>query len=253
MLSKELMKVVQADISMRWSAIEVENYVNEKSYLSKQLEVMDSIAGLYEYEKANGIESTIALIEKMKEKESEEYGLGQKVVRTSAVLEIFHESDYAKAVRAPLGSREPKVVEGVFKREIRDGLLIVEGEQIYVPESIVRALGLENGNRVRGTEKIGDSQPNGKPKYDFEKLNNETTEPEVKRYQFNECVVKEAGGCYYVDYSKQTNQSIKVGEDFCAPTLNQDDVWNYSLKVGSMIDIAFLETSKNQATCLWKH
>lgn len=283
MVSTELIKVLQADISARWKNLEVDSYLREKSYLEQQLLLMDKIIELKEYEEVHGVKP----VPVAKKPEFDPFKIVEDEpnddisVIHNTVISSFHDNPLVQAVRdivftpnstkaipskmkptieaseqtvtatTQTDAKEPYEAECIFERNLRGGYL--PDLKLFVPESIVRTIDAKNGNTLKVTEIKGAFQANGQPKYHFEVANTNTAPMAQKRVQFNQCPVKETGGRFYVERSMELNSWIRVNENMFSPVLSQEDVYNFRIKEGDLVDIAFYENSPNNAICIWKH
>lgn len=287
MVSNSLIKVLQKDISLRWGSFNIENYASEKSYLDKQLALMDKILELKQYEIDNNIVSTKELTKKsfdpfnlsdLDDENEDDYSeakLYDTVIKTfcdNPLVKAIAEVNPLSSIPAPKFKGPSKtavaipvkesltnetveesliVYEEKFERNLRGGFL--PNNKLFVPESIVRSIGAENGNIIRATEIKGEKQANGHPKFHFEVIDDSVNEKAQGRKQFNKCVVKSAGGRYYVDYSQEDSSYIRVNENVFAPVLSQEDIYNFGIKEGDIVDIAFYENNLLHVVCIWKH
>lgn len=136
-----------------------------------------------------------------------------------------------------------------FERKIRGGMVNeVEG---YVPEGIVRRLGLEHGDKVHATPKET-SDPNRN--FFMYALAEKGPGGEAPgRTQHNYCPVKKEAGRYLVERSAVTGEAIRFNESLYTVILDDSDVLEHKIKVGDLIDIAYPNDKPNMAKVLWKH
>jgi hypothetical protein len=135
-----------------------------------------------------------------------------------------------------------------FERKLRGGIIREIGEGYFIPERMVRDMGLEHGDkvRIRDTSKFGDLT-----RYHFELAEKANMSDPQGRIQFNYCVVestatsfilrRHAGGDIMIDgYKDSLKLPIKDTQDF-------------HLCEGDLIDVAFYENNVDSIRVLWKH
>ncbi|MET3505525.1 hypothetical protein [Halalkalibacter oceani] len=131
-----------------------------------------------------------------------------------------------------------------IERKIR-GAFIPEIEA-FIPESIVRQLDLKHGDYVFAEPYQKDSR-----KFNYslaERGNGENDD----RIQWNKCVVQKQGAMFVIEESLELGK-IKLGEAPHAAVLSDEDVRQFELADGSVIDVACLKGNEHQVKVIWKH
>ena len=135
-----------------------------------------------------------------------------------------------------------QVEEGVYKfnRKLRGGHL--EGTIILVPESITRQLNLDHGDIIK---------PSYNPhieRYYFEliKKGNRVVNPERQQVSYG-IVEKENSMLLVSTYlDNGSKRLVKVDENLHTFILNQDDILEFSIEPGDIVDIAYYRGPTNK-------
>ncbi|MEK5217751.1 DUF2325 domain-containing protein [Psychrobacillus sp. FSL H8-0487] len=134
-----------------------------------------------------------------------------------------------------------------FERKVRGGF--IPEIEAFVPEGIVRKLGLINGDLVFA-EKKEDIGPNHYQYTVAEKIGSDDSN---ERSQFNLCPVEKDGDLWVVTRSQETDDLIKLDNVPYRVLLNHQDIKDLDLQKGDLVDIAFLNNNPHNVKILWKH
>lgn len=148
-------------------------------------------------------------------------------------------------------SSEKKHIDGkkmyLFERKIRGGF--IPEIEAFVPEGIIRKLGLVHGDLVYA-EKVDHFGPNYYSYTVAERIGNDSI---TNRLQFNCCPVEKDGDLWVVKRSQETDNFIMIDNMPYIALLNRYDVLEHNLNVGDLVDIALLSTDPQTVKVLWKH
>lgn len=138
-----------------------------------------------------------------------------------------------------------------FERKLKGGWLSEIGA--YVPEAVVRLLGIEHGDYVRAVEK-----ENGEfdyPKhYRYEVAERADAQKVLGREQIDYCLVERDGGLLVVRKSLlDGNRSIRLNEVPHTFIIKDTDIQEYRLVENDIVDIAFFEQNPMNPKVIWKH
>ncbi|MGN7299094.1 DUF2325 domain-containing protein [Ferdinandcohnia sp. SAFN-114] len=142
-----------------------------------------------------------------------------------------------------------QVEEGVYKfnRKLRGGHL--EGTNILVPESITRQLILDHGDIIK---------PSYNPhteRYYFEliKKGNRVVNPERQQVSYG-IVEKESSMLLVSTYlDNGSKRLVKVDENLHTFILNQDDILEFSIEPGDIVDIAYYSSNVKTVRVIYKY
>lgn len=137
----------------------------------------------------------------------------------------------------------------VFERKLRGGVL--PDIDAFVPEGLIRKLGLEHGDLVDAEKIPGDTQ--GRNKYRYKLLESMHAEDTSGRKQLNYCLIEKEAGYLVVKKSYTTGEEIEYDGVSFSTVLNDGDIQHFSLKEGDIIDIAYKETNPSENKVVWVH
>lgn len=143
---------------------------------------------------------------------------------------------------------------GVFHRNLSNGIIDNRfGERIFVPESIIRELDMEQGDVVQYIELSTNSL--GKTFYEYEILHKSTKEVETDRVEFNNAVVERDP----YDNSLCITESIagipiaSKQSAFISYVIPEHVVDRFDLRVGSIVDVAWKKDKPGETfKIVWK-
>jgi hypothetical protein len=136
----------------------------------------------------------------------------------------------------------------LFERKIRGGFVPeIEG---FVPEGVVRRLGLSHHDYIYANRVV---YFGNKMRYQYE-LAQKTNAPDPPdRVQFNYCPVEVQDGMFVVKKSWESDSEIRIDEVPYVVLLNEEDIREFNIKEGDIIDIAFPMQRPEKNKILWKH
>lgn len=122
----------------------------------------------------------------------------------------------------------------------------------FIPEKIVRNLGLEHGDYVYA-EPI-ELQHQSEPKrfeYELAKKSDEIILDD--RVEYTHCPVEKDAYMYVVNRSTTTGEQIRVDDAPFTVLINDSDIERFDIHEGDVVDIAFYESNPSSAKVIWKH
>lgn len=136
-------------------------------------------------------------------------------------------------------------------RKLRGGFLIIEDkpDNIFIPEGKIRKYGFEHGDLIQAI-------PGGDGKFSFEFVKNQ---PEIRkqspRKQVDYCIVTKKDSIWVCEsYQIQGEEKmIKLDEVPHSFIIPEDDVREFGLEIGSIVDIAYYETHPNRVRVVYVH
>lgn len=205
--------------------LNVDNMASQKQLLQSQLNILDELCNLRAFKK--------------------EHCLPQE---TADNAQTDRKETHEEAEHTESPEEYPK--KFAFERKIRGGS--VPDINGYVPERVVRELGLHHGDKVYASA-VETNDP--KKNYFKYKLAEKGTLPEdTDRVQYNYCPVKTEAGRLVVDKSEETGELIRNSDGLLYTViLNENDVFDFKLKEGDLIDIAFSKENIEHARVIWRH
>lgn len=141
---------------------------------------------------------------------------------------------------------------GIFKRLLVHGSIVIsESENIFVPESIVREMDLNDGDLIE-YKPFKDSTPQ-KPHYEYMIIERNTEYSQSSRKVFDKGIVESYQGTLFIQKNSQgeTLQEI-AGQPYYY--INDYEKEKYNIVVGNVVDIAWLNGRfKPMARVVWKY
>lgn len=136
-----------------------------------------------------------------------------------------------------------------FERKIRGGFFADLDNGYFIPEKMVRDIGLEHGDKVRI---VNHSMFEDTKRYRFEIVEKGPGISPKERVEVQFCIVEKDYGEIIVRETLQGN--IKVNEVPNPFILKANDVADLQVKPGDIIDIAYYENKPNETVrIIWKH
>ena len=150
---------------------------------------------------------------------------------------------------SPERKDEKHVLGYRFERKIKDGFVPeIEG---FVPEGIIRKLGLEHGDLVSAIPIESDESSRRHFHYELVEKGDGHDAPD--RVQVNYCAVHKEAGRLVVDKSEETGEYIRYEEGLYTVILDEYDVQKHYLREGDLIDIAYPVGKPHLSKVLWVH
>lgn len=268
----------------RWvDQIDETNYITIKENIDKYYGLMDALSALPESpsvvrkpKKAIGIQETVELTNEVIEptiapveepqakKENQppaENDTKSKKERKSFDVDkqnayIEEASEYYEAPvvleSEPVTEKRKKEAEKplgyVMERKLRGGVL--HEIEAFVPEGIVRRLGLEHGDLVHA-EKITDT--GSRNKYHYTLVESRQAGDAPGRKQMDYCLVEKEAGQLVVKASYMKNEFIRYNDVRYSIIVSESDINYFGIKEGDLVDIAYLANNPAENKILWLH
>lgn len=266
----------------RWiEQIDESNYINIKENMDKYYGVMEAVSALPEApaiirktkkaptepevvieSKENVDETTETLQEKQEEKVEVDRGK-EKANRVTKYLDkekqelyIQNATDYYQEPAdieenpavAQVEEEEEKVKGYVFERKLRGGIL--PDIDAFVPEGIIRRLGVQHGDLVQAEKQ---SEYGNRIKYHYTLVESRNMGEAPGRIQVDYCLVEKEAGHLVVKGDYLKNQSIRFDGVRYSLILNEQDIRNFEIKEGDIIDVAYKAENPAENKVLWMH
>lgn len=142
-----------------------------------------------------------------------------------------------------------------FEKKLTGGFLIkgTPSENIFVPESIVRELDIEDGDLVSAEIKEGSRNNHRSYYYQIVEKNNEPID--TKRVEFKYGVVEfDVTSSRFVVSEDINKESLRLeGGEIMTYVVTDREASQFSLVHGDIVDIAWYEGSFEKAKVIWKH
>lgn len=135
----------------------------------------------------------------------------------------------------------------LFERKIRGGFVPeIDG---YVPEKVIRELGLKHHDYIYAIE---DGYANGDmKKYQYSLAKRTEKSVDDNRVQVNLCPIEKDGNMLVVRKSLEDGRDIKFGEVPYSFLLNMDEVIDLKLKEEMIVDIAYPADKPDRVKVIW--
>lgn len=138
----------------------------------------------------------------------------------------------------------------VFHRNLKGGVL--KDADIFVPEGVIRKLNLKPGDKVFA-KKVKD-RPFGPPIYDFEVAERGDGNDPEDRIQIGFAIVEHDKSLNRLVCQKTADgRMIRYDEAPYTVILSEEDVREFHLEEGDIIDLAFSKHNPRFVRVLWKH
>ena len=259
----------------RWiDQMDDQNYLETKDTLDKYYQVMDSVTSLpapppviQKKKKAPIVEEpTIEEVEKKvgKEEEQESHSVTKTEVgttrgKTRKVLGEDAQKEYQEQAGnyfSELSEQEEPLIETFtetpvgypFERKLRGGVL--QEIEAFVPEGIIRKLGLRHGDLVSARKM---AKTEGRTKYIYSLVEARGEKDVTGRVQLDYCMVEKEAGHLVLKKSYTTNEAIRFNGVPFSILISDGDVRIYGIKEGDIIDIAYNESNPSDNRVVWKH
>jgi hypothetical protein len=231
---KEIFNIVKKDMEKEIRNMEFESVSEVKEKLDHHFKILNSVKVLCEISSVT-IDKSDALNDLYQNEKEKE----QSQDSTSPVsMEFLEESN-------------EQVKSYLFERKLRGGF--IPELKTFVPESAVRSLGIENGDYLFATEKGGYTRNNGK-KYRFEIAKKGDSIDAQGRVELKYCLVEKDGELLVVKESMLNGGlPIRLNESRQTFLLRDEDIREFNLKAGDVVDVAYNESNPLFNKVLWKH
>lgn len=218
MTNRQMLEWITQELKEAAGNLTLENLTVQRGLIEKHLDVLKALEELFGYQQYHAFGDKKDNIETMEENSREESG-------------------------------KSNCPTYLFERKLKGGF--VSGIDGYVPEKIIRTMGLVHGDRVYATP-LDLRDPHAKRfKYKIAKKGEGKDNPD--RIQFNFCPVIKKAGRLVVEKSEETGESIRYDESQYTVVLNEDDVFEHKLTKGSLVDIAYPKDKPQLARVIWTH
>ncbi len=148
----------------------------------------------------------------------------------------------------------PEVIEEqagyIFERKLRGGYL--QEINAFIPEGIVRNLNIKHGDLV-GAKRMIDDTSEGNPKYYYTLLEKKDGADAPDRGEMNYCIIERESGALVVKSNSLTGEKILYkGTSYCL-FLNDQEIRQFNLEEGDIVDVAYKVSNPSQHKVTWKH
>lgn len=152
----------------------------------------------------------------------------------------------------------PEEGVGILRLNVPHGHIeLPSGHHIFMPESIIRLIGAEDGDHIKFKVAPGKPRDNGLPRYHYSINKSRTTVPETNRVVFEKAIVKTK--------TKSDKPTLIITDDYAGNILEADgkyqlhhitenDINEFNLEDGDIVDLAWYDGSYEQsARVIWKY
>lgn len=236
MIESNWMELLKKDMIEAINVLNFENLDIQKELLEKHFNVFQSLQELHSFKNQHHlISNPITLNERNENILTEERS---EQMKKEAIIE--------KKEKMTTLTTKPMYR---FERKIKGGFVPeIEG---FVPEGIVRKLGIQHGDMVYASPMETDDLNSRHFRYEIAQKGEGKDASD--RVQFNYCPVKKEAGRLVVEKSEETGQYIRYEDSLYTVILDEFDVQEHQIKEGALIDIAFPVGKPNLAKVLWTH
>lgn len=134
-----------------------------------------------------------------------------------------------------------------FIRNLKGGHITIGGQNLYVPETIIRVLDINHGDKLRATSKGAD-----KYYYEIAEKTNDPTNPERETIDY--ALVEKQDGMLIASRSMaKGGENIKINNYLHTFRIPNEDCLKFALKEGDLIDIAFNPNDPSYYRVIWKY
>lgn len=238
-----ILTVTKKDMTQLIESITFENLEEVKQHLEKYFAFLETLTTLPDLPELNNHQPESAIeIELENEMRELETGIQEDSLPHVQVVE----ADLSEEEAFPDLQQESSTQQAYrFERKLRGGFL--PEIEAFIPEGIIRKLGLEHGDLVRATK-----LENELHKYIYELFEKGDGKEPEGRIQLDYCIVeKEAGSLVVKKYGGE--QVIRLDEVPYTMILPEKDIREFSINEGDLIDLAFFRTNPHLCKILWKH
>lgn len=232
MNESEFVNYVKQDMIDSINTVNLENITEIRVLINKQLDIIESLKDIKTQKEQLYKEIPTEQKETIKDDETD-------IVSLESAPPIKENNTTYEEVRKSY----------LFERRIRGGFLPeISG---FVPEGVVRKLGLENGDLVFANKL--DNTTADFNHFIYELAEKGKREDDSTRTQLNYCPVKKEAGRLVVEKSSETGDYIRYNEGLYTVIIDEKDVTHFELSEGDLIDIAYPTDNIQIAKVLWKH
>ncbi|MCC2248946.1 DUF2325 domain-containing protein [Virgibacillus sp. AGTR] len=134
-----------------------------------------------------------------------------------------------------------------FTRNLRGGCIIVNGKKVYVPETTIRLLNIEHGDKL-----ILSSKRDNKYFYEIAEKTDDPNTPERATVEY--ALVEKQDGMLIANRSMvEGGLNIKIDDMLHTFRLPKEDCLKFNLKEGDLIDIAYNPNDPTFHRVIWKY
>lgn len=163
--------------------------------------------------------------------------------------ETLEEDEESESIESSQPSTPLERKSYEFERKLRGGIVPqIDG---FVPEGVVRKLGLEHGDMVYA-KAINTTDPQ-RSHFEYEIAEKGDGEDAPHRIQLNFCPVKKEAGRLVVEKSEETGEFIRFNEGLYTIVLSEDEVFKQRISEGDLVDIAYFDGTPTHAKVIWTH
>ncbi|MEK3955762.1 MULTISPECIES: hypothetical protein [unclassified Psychrobacillus] len=232
-MNRQLLEMIKEQMKESIDSISFENIELQKKLFKHYWQLCEQLEEVVSFKTKHNLDNELSVLENWKKEEEQ----------------IIEPKEEVLVEKELIDTEEIETPTYIFERKLRGGYIPeING---FVPEGIVRKLGLEHGDSV--SAKLLKEFDDNHKFYQYELVEKGVAEENPIRQQFNYCVVKKVAGRLAVDKSEETGKPIRSGEDFYTVLLDEQDIHEHHIQEGSLIDIAFYKTNPQKAKVLWVH
>ena len=250
-----MMDLVKQDMIRNVSQMNNKNLKVSKELLLKQLYLLENICEIETYKDEN--KDSLNVHTQFSEDDNISVTSEQKInihPDKSTQDQVIKQEPLSKEEHKPEPDPQTDSISYMFERKIRGGILPKLGA--FVPEKVVRKLGLQHGDFVYAKEieeEAEGSYNQGRKKYEYSLAQKGNGDELKGRIQYNYCPVIKENGYLVVERSAETDQYIRHDEVRYSVLLDEEDINHYHLTEGSLVDIAYPVDRPDLAKVIWNH
>lgn len=276
MNKEQIMRNLKKEMKRWIEQMDETNYITTKEIIDKYYGVMDAIKDLPEpppIKRKTKIEpaSQEPPIKKelTQETSQEELNLTSEKIENRQTIEpkrerkVFAEDKqasyienatdfYQEPAEEATETNEEEIVEEikgyVFERKLRGGIL--PDIEAFVPEGIIRRLGIHHGDLVQAVKQ---SEVGSRTKYHYTLVESRNEGEAPGRIQVDYCLVEKEAGHLVVKGDYLKNQFIRFDGVRYSLVLNEQDIRTFEIKEGDIVDVAYKADNPLENKVLWMH
>lgn len=134
-----------------------------------------------------------------------------------------------------------------FTRNLKGGSITIDGQYVYVPETVIRLLDIEHGDKLTASSK-------GDNKYYYEIVEKTNNPNNPGRKSVDYALVEKQDGMFIASRSMANGgENIKIDDILHTFRIPKEDCLKFSLKQDDLIDIAYHPKDPSSYRVIWKH
>lgn len=247
-----LVEQIKKELVQTIECLTLEHLDEQKKVVKKYFDVLESIKGLEKKKKS--LQNVLAdntrqlkedvHIDNTEDSSVEAENTGFKEKESDSIKSEEKEIENDK-IHNSLDIAKNKMY--LFERKIRGGFVPeIDG---FVPEKVIRELGLKHHNYIYAIE---DGYANGDmKKYQYSLAKRAEKQVDDNRIQVNLCPIEKDGNMLVVRKSLEDGRDIKFGEVPYSFLLNVDEVNDLKLKEEMIVDIAYPADKPDKVKVIW--